>query len=223
VNDIAFPLWLSLRVAAFATALVLPLGILVADLQARRRYPGHGLVTALVLLPLVLPPTVTGYYLVMLLGHGGPLGGPIERLTGAGIMFTFWACAAAASVMAFPLVVRTVQGAFESLDPTYEEIATTLGTGRLGALVRVRIPLAWRAIVAAVILAFARALGEFGATMMLAGNVPGRTNTMPLEVYSAYLAGDDARAHALVIVLTAVSAVVVVLAERLARRGGGGV
>jgi molybdate transport system permease protein len=133
-------------------------------------------------------------------------------------MFTFWACTVTAATMAFPLVVRTVQAAFEALDPTYEEIATTLGSGRLDVLWRVRIPLAWRAVLAAGILAFARALGEFGATMMLAGNVPGRTNTMPLEVFSAYLAGDDRRAQALVLVLTAVSALVIVSAERLARR-----
>jgi molybdate transport system permease protein len=218
VSGVAFPLWLSLRVALFATAVVLPLGVVVAHLQAGRRYPGHGLVTTIVLLPLVLPPTVTGYYLVVLLGHDGVLGGPLRRLTGASIMFTFWACAVAAGTMAFPLVVRTVQGAFEALDPTYEEIAATLGLGRLSSLAWVRIPLAARTIVAAGVLAFARALGEFGATMMLAGNVPGRTNTMPLEVFSAYLAGDDARAHALVVVLTIVSAAVIVTAERLVRR-----
>ena len=218
MSGVAFPLWLSLRVALFATAVVLPLGVVVAHLQAGRRYPGHGLVTTIVLLPLVLPPTVTGYYLVVLLGHDGILGGPLRRLTGASIMFTFWACAVAAGTMAFPLVVRTVQGAFEALDPTYEEIAATLGLGRLSSLAWVRIPLAARTIVAAGVLAFARALGEFGATMMLAGNVPGRTNTMPLEVFSAYLAGDDARANALVVVLTIVSAAVIVTAERLVRR-----
>lgn len=218
MSGIAFPLWLSLRVAALATVVVVPVGIAIANLQARHHYPGRGLVTTFVLMPLVLPPTVTGYYLVMLLGHDGLIGGPIHRLTGASIMFTFWACAVAAGTMALPLVVRTVQGAFESLDPIYEEIATTLGAGRLEAFVRVRIPLAWRAILAGSILAFARALGEFGATMMLAGNVAGRTNTMPLEVFSAYLAGDDRRAHVLVAVLTGVSAVVIVLAERLARR-----
>jgi len=218
LSDVAYPLWLSLRVALLATAVVLPLGILVANLQARHHYRGHGLVTTLVLMPLVLPPTVTGYYLVLLLGHDGLLGGPIHRLTGASIMFTFWACAVAAATMALPLVVRTVQGAFEALDPTYEEIARTLGSGRLEILLRVRIPLAWRAIVAGGILAFARALGEFGATMMLAGNVPGRTNTMPLEVFSAYLAGDDRRAHFLVIVLTLTSAAVIVASERLGRR-----
>lgn len=218
MTDVGFSLGLSLRVALVATAVVVPLGVLVGHVQARRRYPGHGLVGALVLMPLVLPPTVTGYYLVVLLGQDGLLGGPLYRLTGATVVFTFWACAITAATMAFPLVVRTVQGAFEALDPTYEEIAATLGAGPLASLLRVRIPLAWRAIVAGGVLAFARAIGEFGATMMLAGNVPGRTNTMPLEVFSAYLAGDDARAHVLVAVLTAVSALVVVVAERLARR-----
>jgi molybdate transport system permease protein len=218
VSGIVFPLWLSIRVATLATAVVLPLGIVIANLQARHRYPGHGLVSTLVLMPLVLPPTVTGYYLVILFGQGGILGGPIHRVTGTSIIFTFWACAVAAATMALPLVVRTVQGAFEALDPVYDEIAATLGAGRLETFLRVRIPLAWRAILAAGILAFARALGEFGATMMLAGNVIGRTNTMPLEVFSAYLAGDDRRAYLLVAVLTATSAVVIVVAERLARR-----
>jgi molybdate transport system permease protein len=204
VSAIGFSLWLSLRVAGLATLVVLPVGVAFAHLQARRRYPGHGIVTTLLLLPLVLPPTVTGFYLV--------------RALGPSVMFTFWACAIAAGVMALPLVVRTVQGAFEALDPTYEEIAATLGAGPLESFVRVRIPLAWRTIVAGGVLAFARALGEFGATMMFAGNVPGRTNTMPLEVYSAYLVGDDARALWLVGVLTATSALVIVLAERLARR-----
>src|SRR5262249_59819586 len=135
-------------------AIVVPLGVAIADVQARHRYPGHGLVTALVLMPLVLPPTVTGYYLVMLLGHDGFLGGPIHRLTGASIMFTFWACAAAAATMALPLVVRTVQGAFEALDPVYEEIATTLGAGRAETIVRGRIPPARRASLAPATLAF---------------------------------------------------------------------
>jgi molybdate transport system permease protein len=218
VSGIGFSLWLSLRVAFLATAVVLPLGVVLADVQARRRYPGHGLVTILILLPLVLPPTVTGYYLVVILGREGVIGGPIDKLTGASIMFTFWACAVTAATMALPLVVRTVQGAFEALDPTYEEIAATLGLGPVATFLRVRIPLAWRAIVAGGVLAFARAIGEFGATMMLAGNVPGRTNTMPLEVFSAYLAGDDPRAHALVVLLTLVSALVIVIAERLSRR-----
>ena len=213
-----FPLGLSLRVALLATAIVLPVGILVAHVQATRRYPGRGLVSILVLLPLVLPPTVIGYYLVMLLGHDGVIGGPIFRLTGASIMFTPWACVVAAAVVAFPLLVRVVQAAFEAIDPTYEEIAHTLGSSRLDAFLRVRIPLAWRGILAGAILAFARAIGEFGATIMLAGNVPGRTNTMPLEVYSAYVAGDDHRAHVLTLILTLVSAAVLFTTERLGRR-----
>ena len=218
MNGVGFPLALSLRSALLATAVVLPLGVLIADWQARHRYPGHGLVGTLLLLPLVLPPTVTGYYLVMILGHDGWIGRPIHQLTGASIMFTFWACVVASATVALPLVVRSVQGAIEALDPAYEEIAYTLGSSRFEAFVRIRIPLAWRAIVGGGILAFARALGEFGATMMLAGNVPGRTNTMPLEVYSAYVAGDDRRANMLVVVLTLTSAAVVIASERLARR-----
>lgn len=220
MSGTAFPLSLSLRVAFLATLAILPLGLLLAHLQARHRYLGRGVVGTLLVLPLVLPPTVIGYYLVLLLGHDGLIGGPIHRLTGASIMFTFWACVVAAAVVAFPLLVRAAQAAFESVDRTYEEIAYTLGSGPIDAFVRVRIPLAWRGILAGTILAFARALGEFGATMMLAGNIPGRTNTMPLEVYSAYIAGDDRRAHVLALVLTALSALVLVSTERLGRRNG---
>jgi molybdate transport system permease protein len=218
MTRVLFPLELSLGVALGATALVLPIGILVAHLQASRRYRGRELVSILVLLPLVLPPTVTGYYLVVLLGHDGVIGGPLFRFTGASLMFTPWACIVAAAVVSFPLLVRSAQAAFEAVDPTLEEIAHTLGSSRLDAFVRVRIPVAWRGIVAGTILAFARAIGEFGATMMLAGNIPGRTNTMPLEVYSAYVAGDDRRAHVLTAVLTLVSAAVLISSERLARK-----
>jgi molybdate transport system permease protein len=218
VSGVVFPLWLSLRVALLATLAILPVGILLAHIQASRRYPGHGLVGTLLVLPLVLPPTVIGYYLILLLGHDGLLGGPIHRLTGTSIMFTFWACVVAAAVVAFPLLVRAAQGAFETIDRTYEEIAYTLGSSRLDVLVRVRLPLAWRGILAGTILAFSRALGEFGATMMLAGNIPGRTNTMPLDIFSAYVAGDNRRAHILALILTAVSAAVLVSTERLGRR-----
>lgn len=218
MNDLAFPFFLSLRVALLATAIVLPLGIVIAHVQARTRYAGHALVETLIIMPLVLPPTVTGFYLVMLLGHDGWLGGPIHELTGASIMFTFWACVVAAGTMALAVVVRTVKAAFEALDPAYEEIAYTLGSRSLDAFLRVRLPLVRKAVLAAGILAFARALGEFGATMMLAGNVPGRTNTMPIEVFSAYLAGDDRRAHLFVGLLTLTSAAVVVVTERLAQR-----
>jgi len=218
VSGVVFPLWLSLRVATLATLAILPIGVLLAHIQARYRYPGHGIVGTLLVLPLVLPPTVVGYYLVALLGPNGPIGGPLQRLTGASVMFTFWACVVAAAVVAFPLLVRAVQGAFETIDPSYEKIAYTLGSSRLDALVRVRLPLAARGILAGAILAFSRALGEFGATMMLAGNIPGRTNTMPLEVFSAYVAGDGGHARMLALVLTVVSAIVLVASDRLGRR-----
>ena len=218
MSGVVFPLSLSLRVALLATLAILPAGIVLAHVQARYRYPGRGLVATALLLPLVLPPTVVGYYLVLLLGHDGLIGGPIYRLTGASIMFTFWGCVLAAAVVAFPLLVRAAQGAFETIDHTYVEIAYTLGSSRLDAFLRVRLPLAWRGILAGAILAFSRALGEFGATMMVAGNIPGRTNTMPLEVFSAYIAGDDRRAHVLALMLTAVSAVVLVAIDRLGRR-----
>jgi molybdate transport system permease protein len=209
---------LSLIFATTATVLVACGGCLVGWLLARRRFRGRALVEALLNLPLVLPPTVTGYYLIVLLGRRGLLGGPLWEATGLAIPFTWVACTIAAAVMAFPLMERAARVAFEEIDPRHELVAASLGHGRLSVFFRVSVPLARRGLTAGVVLAFARALGEFGATLILAGNIPGRTQTLPLAIYEAFMAGEDGAAWTLSLLLTSVSVVVILFAGHLSRR-----
>jgi molybdate transport system permease protein len=209
---------LSIRVAVLATVLNAVIGIPLAYLLARRRFPGKTLVDLLVTLPLVLPPTVTGFYLIVLLGRRGWLGGPLYAATGWSIAFTWWAAVVAATVMALPLLVRTARAAIESVDRDLERAAHTLGRSEWRTALEVTLPLARNGIVAGLVLAFARALGEFGATLMLAGNIPGRTSTVPLAIYTAVQTGESGEALALVAILTALSCVVLVIAGRLGAR-----
>jgi molybdate transport system permease protein len=208
-------LTLSLKVATVATLLNAAMGIPLAYLLARRTFRGRWLVDLLVTLPLVLPPTVTGYYLIVLLGRRGWLGGPLFGLTGWSVAFTWHAAVIAAAVMALPLLVRTARAAIESVDPDLERAAFTLGHSEWRTALEVTIPLARNGILAGLVLAFARALGEFGATLMLAGNIPGRTTTVPLAIYTAVQTGESSEAFVLVAALTAVSCVVIFLAGRL--------
>jgi molybdate transport system permease protein len=212
-----FPLGLSLRVATLSVALLVVPGTWLGYLLARRRFPGRALLDAALMLPLVLPPSVTGYFLILLLGRRGLLGAPLYRATGFALPFTFWAAVLAALTVALPLYVKAAQAAFSQVALDLEETAYTLGLSPARTFRVVTLPLARRGLVAAAVLAFARAVGEFGATLILAGNIPGRTNTMPLEIYSAYQTGDDARALALVAILSAVSLVVVLVANRFGR------
>jgi len=207
---IASALLLSLVVASLATALAVGLGTAAGWLLARRAFAGRELVDALLSLPLVLPPTVTGYYLLVVLGRKGPLGG-------LGIPFTLAACVAAATVMAFPLVVRAARVAFEEIDPRQRLAAASLGSGSVATMWRVELPLARRGLAAGAALAFARALGEFGATLMLAGNIPGRTQTLPLAIYEAAMTGENTAALVLSVALTAVSVLVLLIVGRLGR------
>jgi molybdate transport system permease protein len=215
----AFPVWLSLRVAASALALVLPVGLALAWLQARRRYPFHGLVDAIVLLPLVLPPSVVGFLLVMLLGRRGPIGSWLEAAFDARIVFTPGAAVLAAAAVALPVLVKTAQPAIEAVPSELEKVGRSLGLGPAALFFRITLPAAWRGVLAGAVLAFARAIGEFGATLMFAGNIPGRTNTMPLELYAAYQQGADERAFLYVALLSGISLAVVALASRLAPSG----
>jgi molybdate transport system permease protein len=209
------PLRLSLLVALCSTVLVGLAGTVLAYVFARKRFPGRGWLDLLVTLPLVLPPTVTGYYLILLFGRRGLLGGPLFDATGWTVTFTWVACVIAATIMALPLMVKTAQSAIASVDREYEEAAITLGKTELQVALRITLPLARKGILAGLVLAFARALGEFGATLMLAGNIPGRTTTMPLAIYSAVSSGEDAAARTLVLLLTMVSAAVLIVANRL--------
>ena len=208
---------LSLGVAVVATAVVAVVGTWAGWALSRRKFPGREWVDALLNLPLVLPPTVTGYYLLVLLGRRGLLGQPLLEWSGWSIPFTWVACVVAAGVMAFPLMVRSARVAFDDLDRRQLLAAASLGSGRAATFFRVALPLARRGLTAGIVLAFARALGEFGATLMLAGNIPGRTQTMPLAIYEAVVSGEDRAALSLAVVLTIVSLVVMVAAGRLGR------
>jgi molybdate transport system permease protein len=211
-------LGLSLRVSLLATAVDALVGIPLAYLLAKRRFWGRQALDVLITLPLVLPPTVTGYYLIVLLGRRGWLGAPLYAATGWTLAFTWYAAVVAATVMALPLVVRTTRAAIEAVNPDFERAAFVLGRPEWRTALEVTLPLARRGIVAGLVLAFARALGEFGATLMLAGNIPGRTTTVPLAIYTAVSTGEAGEAQALVLLLTALSAAVVVTASRLGGR-----
>jgi molybdate transport system permease protein len=209
---------LSIQVAVAATALNALFGIPLAYLLARRRFWGRRAVDLLVTLPLVLPPTVTGYYLIVLLGRRGFLGGPLYEATGWSITFTWYAAVMAATVMALPLLVRTARAAIESVDRDLERAAWTLGRSEWRTALEVTLPLARNGLIAGLVLAFARALGEFGATLMLAGNIPGKTATAPLAIYTAVQTGERGEALILVALLTALSCVVLLAAGRLGPR-----
>lgn len=211
----SFPVLLSLRVASIALAVIAPIGIALAWFQARKDYPGRTLVDAAVLLPLVLPPSVLGYFLVVLCGRRGPIGAWLLEHFDIRLIFTPAAAVIASAVVALPMLVKTAQPAIESVPADLEAVGRSLGLGPAAVFFRVTLPVAWRGVVAGLVLGFARAIGEFGATLMFAGNIPGRTNTMPLEIFAAYQAGDDGRALAYVMTLVAISCLVVGFATRL--------
>ena len=208
---------LSLRVAGTAMLFSLPVAFAVALLLARGRFPGRSLLDALVHLPLVLPPVATGYALLILLGRNGPLGRPLSEI---GIVFAFdWTGAALASaVMAFPLMVRPIRLAIEAIDPEVDEAAMTLGAGPWLRLLRITIPLAGPGLIAGAVLGFAKALGEFGATITFAAAIPGETLTLPTAIYQAVqLPGGEVRALALCGVATVIAVVAVLASNAFAR------
>jgi molybdate transport system permease protein len=211
-----FPLLLSLRVAGVATLLSLVVGLLVAWILARHEFRGKHLVDALTTLPLVMPPTVLGYYLLVALGRQSPVGRFLDHI-GWPLVFTWRGAALAASVASFPLLVQAARAGFEGVDPRLENIARTLGRSEFSVFWSVTLPLAWPSILAGIVLAFARALGEFGVTLMVAGNIPGRTQTMAIAIYDRVQAGRQAEANAMVLLMTVV-AIGLVIAARYATR-----
>lgn len=211
-------LLLSLKVSLLATLAVSLGGLAAALVLAGSRFRGKTIVEAAILLPMVLPPTVTGYYLVMLLGRFGVIGRHVYSWTGWNIMFTWQAAVVAAAVVSFPIMVTTAQSAIEAVDREMIDSSTMLGYSRTETALRVVLPLAWRGIFSGIALAFTRAIGEFGATLMLAGNIPGRTDTMPLAIYSAAASGDWEKAHVLVITLTLLSVCLLAAARGFSRR-----
>jgi molybdate transport system permease protein len=213
-----FPLWLSLRVAALATLISLALGLWIAYVLANRKFRGKELLDAVVTLPLVLPPTVLGYYLLVTLGRTSPLGHFYEYLFGAPLVFTWQAAVVASTFHAIPLLVKSARAAFETVDRSYEKAARNLGASDWRVFWRVTLPLSRRAVIAASVLAFARALGDFGATLMIAGDIPGRTQTASIAIYDAVESGNTFVARVLVLVLSAVAIAIVYAANRLQQR-----
>lgn len=214
MDGIWTPLLLSLKVAGWATLLNAVLGVAAAYGISRWRSGARDLVDAILTLPLVLPPTVLGYYLLVLVGRRGVFGAWLESI-GITLVFTWQGAVLASTVVAFPLVLKSARAAFEGVDHQLENAARVLGVSEAGIFFRVTLPLALRGIVAGVLLAFARALGEFGATLMIAGNLPGRTQTLSVAIYEAVQAGDDNTANLLVLVTSVTCVVLLVAAGRL--------
>lgn len=217
-----FPLFNSLRIAAIACVLVFFAGILAAYYVARLNRVVKGILDVVLTLPLVLPPTVVGYFLLLLLGPRRPLGSWLEGTWGIRVAMTWYSGVFAAAVVAFPLMYRTARGAFESFDETLADSAKTLGLSGSYIFWRIRMPACRQGILAGTVLAFARALGEYGATSMIAGYTPGRTATISTTVYQLWRTGDDALAFRWVMVNVAISAVVLLAVNMLERSGGRG-
>jgi molybdate transport system permease protein len=207
---------LSLKVAGCATLIDLLLGVAAGFLLARRRFPGRELLDTLLTLPMVMPPTVLGYYLLVLIGRHGWLGAWLQERFGINLIFTWQGAVLAAAIVIFPLVFKPARAAFEAVDGQLEQAARVLGVSEAALFFRVTLPLAWRGILAGLLLGFARALGEFGATLMVAGSIPGRTQTLSIAVYEAVQAGQDDTANLLVLLTSFVCIAVLLTAGRLA-------
>jgi molybdate transport system permease protein len=201
-----------------SSLLVLCSGVVIAYIFARRDFRGKKLAELLVTLPLVLPPTVIGYLLVILVGKNGFIGHLIFNVLGTGIMFTRQAAVIAAYTVSLPLMVRTAQAAIEAVDKELEYAAYILGRSEIETALLITLPLAKRGILAGLVLSFARAVGEFGATLMLAGNIPGKTNTMSISIYSAFQAGNNELAQVLVLILVLMSLLFIALTGKIANR-----
>lgn len=199
------PLLLSFQVAGFAVVLAGTCGVALAALLASRRLPGGDLLDAVVTAPLVLPPTVLGYYLLVALGRRSVIGHLFEDWTGSSIVFTRTGAVIAATLSALPFVTKSARAALEEVDPRLLDVAATLGAGPLRRFLLIRLPLAGRGIAAGLVLGFAKSLGDFGVTLMVAGNIPGETQTASLAIYDAIAAGRDADATGMVVVLSAIA------------------
>lgn len=221
-TGILTPLLLTLKVVFWATLLSGATGVVAAYLMGKRTFPGRDWLDATCSLPLVMPPTVLGYYLIVLIGRNGVFGSWLQSAFGITLMFTWQGAALAASVVSFPLVYKSARAAFEAVPENYQHAARIMGAGEWEIFFRVTVPLAYRGVLAGVMLAFARAMGEFGATLMVAGNLPGRTQTLSLAVYSAVQAGDDGLANYLVCIVSAVCVLLLVATGKLTTGQGRG-
>lgn len=214
---------LSLKVSGVAIVCALPVAFALAYVLARGQFPGKILVDALVHLPLVLPPVVVGWLLLIAFAPSGVLGAPLARCFGVTLLFRWTGAALAAAIMALPLMVRSIRLSLEAIDPRLEAAARTLGAGRLGAFATITLPLARPGVLAALVLGFARSLGEFGATITFVSNVPGETETLPLAIYATLqVPGQDAAVWRLALVSVVLSLCALVVSEALVRRGAKG-
>jgi molybdate transport system permease protein len=210
----------TLGTAGLSTLLIFPFGVALAWLLARKEWPGKSLVETIVALPLVMPPVATGLILLNLLGRRGVTGKFLENVFGTEIVFTWKAVVAAMAVMSFPSLVRTVRLAFEEINPRLEQVARTLGASPARVFATITLPLAARGMMAGAVWAFARALGEFGATILVAGNIPGRTTVMSVAIYSDIQLGDDAHAYQLLAVSAVLAFAAILFSNQFSKWGG---
>ena len=213
-----FPLWLTLRIAFFATLIAFGFAVAFAWIIARFTFRGRDLLDAILTLPLVMPPTVLGYYLIVVWGRNGWLGGWLYAHLGISLMFTWQGAVLAATVVAFPLLFKSARAAFEGVNTEYEKAARILGDNEIQVFFRVTLPLAARGLVAGTMLAFARAMGDFGATLMIAGNIQGKTQTAAMAVFDAVQVGDYTLANTLVGIMSVVCITILVMTNKLAAR-----
>ncbi len=217
-SSFTVPLILTLKVACLSTLGAFLLGITLAYVFTRFRFPGRDWLDAVLMLPMVLPPTVLGYYLIVFIGREGVIGKWLLEVFGITLMFTWQGAVLAAMIVSFPLVFRSARAALEGVDSNYENAARVMGQSEFSVFLRVSFPLALHGILAGTLLAFARAMGEFGATLMVAGNLPGRTQTLSMAVYSAVQAGNDKLANSLVITISLVCIILLTITGKLANR-----
>jgi len=204
------PLWISISTAFLATLITFFVGIIAAYRIANYNGILKGLIDGILTLPLILPPTVIGFFLLVLFGKNGPIGNLLEVFN-TSVIFTWSATVIAATVVSFPLMYRTTRSAFEQIDNNIISAARTLGLSELKIFLKIAIPLSWPGIIGGVVLSFARAMGEFGATLMIAGNIPGKTQTMPLAIFFAVEGGDMNKAYLWVIIIVAISLIMILL------------
>jgi molybdate transport system permease protein len=218
LQEAAVPLALTLKVAGLATLIALVFGVAWAYLLARFRFPGREVLDAAFTLPMVMPPTVLGYYLLVLVGRRSWLGNWLEETLGIRLVFSWEGAVIASAVVAFPLVFKAARAAFEGIEHQLEKAARVLGASEWKVFFRVTLPLAWRGVMAGAMLAFARAMGEFGATLMVAGSIPGKTQTLSIAIYEAVQAGQDGLANFLVLLASLVCIAILVTSGRLLRQ-----
>lgn len=219
MSNLTVPLLLTLKVAGVAVTGAFVAGVLLAFLILRYRFRGRELLDAVFTLPLVLPPTVLGYYLIVLVGRRGLIGRWLYETFGISLIFTWQGAAMAAMIVSLPLVYKSARAAFESVDHHLEQAARTLGSNEIGVFLGVTFPLAWRGVLSGTMLGFARAMGEFGATLMVAGNLPGKTQTLSLAVYEAVQAGNGALAGVLVLVTSLTCVLLLVCSGKVLKTG----